>query len=295
MKKIAVMLPCLNEERTIGKVVKDFKDRLPDAEIYVFDNGSTDASAIKAKDAGAHVIEVNRRGKGNVVRSMFRKIDADIYVMTDADDTYPLDNLKEMLQPVESGEADMVVGDRISSSYLVENKRLFHNMGNKLMKTLINWLFNADLHDILSGYRVFSRKFVKSINVKSDGFEIETELTAFALYNKLDIREIIVPYKDREPDNPSKLNTIKDGAKVLKTFVNIFRDYKPFNFFSIFSIGIAICAIVLLVPVFDAYFQTGLVERFPTLIFGCFLLMASLMLFCSGIILQVIINHTKRL
>ena len=291
MERIAVLIPCLNEGKTIGKVVSDFREKLPEANIYVFDNGSTDNTSQKATEAGAIVYKVGKRGKGNVVRSMFRKIDADIYVMTDGDDTYPLSNLDEMMQPVLRGEADMVVGDRLSSTYFTENKRRFHNFGNRLMKSLINKLFNSDLQDILSGYRVFNRRFVKSINIKSDGFEIETEITAFALYHNFDIMEVTVPYKDREPGNPSKLNTIKDGTRVLKTFVKVFRDYKPFKFFSFFSFIIAIVAIVLLVPVFQAYFETGLVERFPTLIFGCFLLIASLLFFLSGIILQVIINH----
>ena len=291
MKKIAVVLPCLNEEKTIGKVVRDFKEKLPDSEIYVFDNNSTDATAKRATEAGAIVITVKRPGKGNVVRNMFRKIDADIYVMTDGDDTYPLSNIEEMIKPVADGEADMVVGDRLSSTYLIENKRNFHNFGNKLMKFLINQLFHSDLKDILSGYRVFNKEFVKAIKIKSDGFEIETELTAFALYNKYDIKEVVVPYKDREADNPSKLNTIKDGYRVLNTYVKIFRNYKPFLFFSLFSTAIGVCAIIFLIPVFYSYFQTGLVERFPTLIFGCFLLMASLLFLCSGIILQVMISQ----
>ena len=291
MKKIAILLPCLNEGKTIGKIVRDFKEKLPNAEIYVFDNASTDDTAKKAKEAGAIVVKVNQRGKGNVVRNMFRKVDADIYIMTDGDDTYSLSNLSEMIQPVLDGETDMVVGDRISSTYLIENKRKFHNFGNKLMKFLINQLFKSNLNDILSGYRVFNREFVKTIKIKSEGFEIETELTAFALYNKFDIKEVVVSYKDRDPDNPSKLNTIRDGYKVLNTYVKIFRNYKPFLFFSLFSTAIAICAIFFLIPVFYSYFQTGLVERFPTLIFGCFLLMASLLFFCSGIILQVIISR----
>ena len=291
MKKIAVLLPCLNEGKTIGKVVKDFKEKLPHADIYVFDNNSTDDSIKRAEENGAHVYKVNKKGKGNVVRSMFRKIDADIYVMTDADDTYPLSNISEMVKPVLDGEADMVVGDRISSTYLKENKRRFHNAGNKLMRFLINQLFKSDLNDILSGYRVFNKDFVKTINIKSEGFEIETELTAFALYNKFDILEVVVPYRDRDADNPSKLNTIKDGIRVLNTYIKIFRNYKPFIFFSLFSIAIAIFALILLIPVFYSYFQTGLVERFPTLIFGCFLLMAALLFLCSGIILQVMISQ----
>lgn len=294
MKKIAILLPCLNEGKTIGKVVRDFKEKLPYADIYVFDNNSTDDSIKRAEENGARVYKVNNKGKGHVVRSMFRKVDADIYVMTDGDDTYPLSNIYEMIKPVLDGDADMVVGDRISSTYLIENKRKFHNFGNKLMKFLINQLFKSNLNDILSGYRVFNKEFVKNISIKSEGFEIETELTAFALYNKFDIQEVVVPYRDRDVDNPSKLNTIKDGIRVLNTYIKIFRDYKPFIFFSLFSAAIAICAIFLLMPVFYSYFQTGLVERFPTLIFGCFLLMASLLFFCSGIILQVMISQKNR-
>lgn len=294
MSRIAVMIPCYNEEKSVGKVVRDFHKKLPNAEIYVFDNNSTDKTCETAKEAGATVINVASKGKGNVVRAMFRKIDADVYIMVDGDDTYPPDNVEDMIQPVIDGEADMVVGDRLSSSYFAENKRRFHNGGNIMMRKFINSLFKSNLHDILSGYRVFSHDFVKSIDLKSSAFEVETELTAFALIHNFQIKEIVVPYKDRDSDNPSKLNTIKDGAKIIKTYLRIIRDYKPSLFFSAIAGVIALSAIILLVPVFNDYFQTGFVDRFPTLIFGCFLLMAALLLFCSGIILQVINNILPR-
>lgn len=295
MSRIAVMIPCYNEEKAVGKVVSDFRKKLPNAEIYVFDNNSSDKTSEIAKESGATVINVPNKGKGNVVRAMFRKVEAEVYIMVDGDDTYPPDNIEAMIQPVIDGEADMVVGDRLSSSYFSENKRRFHNGGNIMMRRFINFLFKSNLHDILSGYRVFSHDFVKSIDLKSSAFEVETELTAFALIHKFDIKEIVVPYKDRESDNPSKLNTLKDGAKIIKTYLRIVRDYKPSIFFSSLAGVIALSAVILLVPVFNDYFQTGLVDRFPTLIFGCFLLIAALLLFCSGIILQVINNILPRL
>ena len=288
------MIPCYNEEKSVGQVVRDFSKKLPNAEIYVFDNNSTDKTSEKARESGATVINVASKGKGNVVRAMFRKIEADVYVMVDGDDTYPPDKIEDMIRPVIDGEADMVVGDRLSSTYFAENKRRFHNGGNIMMRKFINSLFKSNLHDILSGYRVFSHDFVKSIDLKSSAFEVETELTAFALIHNFPIKEIVVPYKDRDPDNPSKLNTIKDGTKIIKTYLRIIRDYKPSLFFSAIAGIIALSAIILLVPVFNAYFQTGFVDRFPTLIFGCFLLIAALLLFCSGIILQVINNILPR-
>lgn len=295
MKEIAVLIPCYNEEKSIQKVISDFKKELPEAKVYVFDNNSTDSTAEVARRAGATVYFVKDKGKGNVVRNMFRKIDADIYVMVDGDDTYPPYNVKELIQPILNDEADMVTGDRLSSSYFTENKRIFHNSGNKIVKYFINQIFNSSLHDILTGYRAFSKRFVKSMPVMSDGFEIETELTVYALHHKFPIKEIVVPYRDRDINNPSKLNTVKDGMRIIATIFGLFRDYKPFVCFSIISFIITVVGIFLLVPVFTEYFQTGLVARFPTLIFGCFLLLGALFLFCSGLILQVISNHNKAL
>lgn len=295
MKEIAVIIPCLNEEHSIKHVVEGFRKELPQARICVFDNNSSDSTSHIAKEAGAEVFFIREQGKGNVVRAMFRMIDADVYVMVDGDNTYPPDNIREMIEPVVSGDADMVIGDRLSSDYFKKNTRRFHNSGNRLIRWLVNRMFKTQLNDILTGYRVFSRRFVKSVFIQSKGFEIETELTALALYHGYPIKEIVVPYKDRERSNPSKLNTLSDGFSILRTLFILFRDFKPFAFFTFCSLLIALVAVIFLTPVFIAYFETGLVERFPTLIFGCFLLIAALLLFCSGIILQVIANHNRLL
>lgn len=293
MNRIVVMIPCLNEAVAISEVISDFKSSLPEAEIYVFDNGSTDCTAEKAREAGAHVINVNRRGKGNVVKSMFKTLDADIYIMVDGDGTYPADNVRNLIRPIEEQRADMVIGDRLSSSYFEENKRLFHNNGNRIVRNLINWIFNADIHDLLSGYRAFSRRFVKSVALQSSGFEIETELTVAAIVNDLNIEEITVPYKDRSAGSNSKLNTISDGILILSTIFKLFRDYKPMLFFSIIAAVLAIIAIGVNIPVVNDYLITGKVDRFPTLFCGGFLLTGALMLFCVGLILQVISNRNK--
>lgn len=290
MKSIAVIIPCFNEERSIPDVIEGFRHALPEARIYVFDNNSTDKTAEIAARCGAETVLVKEKGKGNVVRRMFQLVDADVYVMVDGDDTYPPSNVREIIEPIFSGEADMVLGDRLSSNYFKENKRLFHNFGNRLITILVNRIFKTRLHDILTGYRAFSRRFVKSVFIRSNGFEVETELTAFALQYKFPVAEVIVPYKNRATGNPSKLNTFSDGFYILRTLLIFFRDFKPFAFFSCLAIIIALVGVAFLVPVFVAYFETGLVERFPTLIFGCFLLIASLLLFCSGLILQVITN-----
>lgn len=292
--RIAVLIPCYNEEKTVGNVISDFKTQLPEADVYVYDNNSTDATAAIAKQHGAIVVKEYRQGKGNVVRSMFRDIEADVYIMVDGDDTYPPTNVREMIAPILNGEADMVVGDRLSSTYFAENRRQFHGGGNKFVKWLINSMFNSDIHDILTGYRAFSREFVKSMPVQSRGFEIETELTAYALHFNFLIKEVVVPYRDRPEDSVSKLNTFKDGVRILNTAFALFRDYKPYVFFSSIALVIAIMALVFLIPVFIEYFQTGLVARFPTLIFGCFLLLGALLLFCSGMILQVLTNQNRK-
>lgn len=295
MKKIAVIIPCHNEESTVGKVVDDFHRALPEAEIYVFDNCSTDATTAEALRAGATVISEPRKGKGRVVRSAFRQIDADVYVMVDGDDTYPATNVKELIEPVLNGEADMVAGDRLSSTYFTENKRPFHNTGNRFISWLINMMFNSRIHDVLTGYRAFSREFVKSIPVQSKGFEIETELTAHALNFDYKVKEVVVPYQDRKADSHSKLNTISDGARIIGTAFSLFRDYKPMLFFATIASIIAVVGIVMLIPVFIDYFRTGLVARFPTLIFGCFLLLSAVMMTCAGLILQVITNQNRKL
>lgn len=295
MKKIAIIIPCHNEQNTVGKVVRDFKNQVPEADIYVYDNCSTDDTALIARSAGATVLHEKRKGKGRVIRTAFRNIDADVYVIVDGDDTYSASNVAELIAPVVEGEADMVIGDRLSSSYFTENKRPLHNSGNRFMRWLINRMFHADLHDVLTGYRAFSRNFVKNASLQSDGFEIETEITAHALHFDYIVKEVIVPYKDRIPESRSKLNTVADGAQIVKTALRLFRDYRPMLFFSTISVAIAIVAIIMLVPVFVAYFNTGLVERFPTLIFGCFLLLGAVMLGCSGLILQVITNQNRKI
>lgn len=293
MKKIAVLIPCYNEENTIAQVILDFNKELPEAEIYVFDNNSTDNSALMAESNGAFVIKEPRQGKGNVVRSMFSKIDADIYVMVDADGTYPPFNVRELIAPVISGEADMVIGDRLSSTYFTENKRPFHNLGNRLVRQLINKLFKSDIHDVLTGYRAFNRNFVKSIAIQSTGFEIETELTVNALYYNFKVKEVVIPYVDRKTGSESKLNTFNDGLRIISTIFKLFRDYNPFLFFSSIAIVLAVIAIGFNIPVLIDYFHTGLVERFPTLFCGGFMMIAALLFFCAGMILQVISNQNK--
>lgn len=295
MKKIAVIIPCHNEESTVGRVVTDFQGALPGADIYVYDNCSNDRTAEAARQAGAIVISEPRKGKGRVVRRAFRDVEADVYVMVDGDDTYPATNAEEMVGPVVSGEVDMVVGDRLSSTYFTENKRPLHNSGNRFIRWLINRMFRSRIHDVLTGYRVFSREFVKSIPVQSRGFEIETELTAHALNFDYRIKEVVVPYRDRPAESHSKLNTLGDGWRIIKTAFSLFRDYRPMLFFTTISALVALIAVGMLVPVFAAYFRTGLVERFPTLIFGCFLLLAAVMLGCSGLILQVLTNQNRKL
>ncbi len=293
MKKIAVLIPCYNEEKTIAQVILDFHKELPDADIYVFDNNSTDNSALIAESNGAIVIKEHRQGKGNVVRSMFYKIDADIYVMVDGDGTYPPSNVKELIAPIIAGDADMVIGDRLSSSYFTENKRPFHNFGNRLVRQLINRLFKSDIHDVLTGYRAFNRNFVKSIAIQSTGFEIETELTVNALYYNFKVKEVIIPYVDRTTGSESKLNTFNDGIRILSTIFKLFRDYKPFVFFSTIAAVMAVIAIGFNIPVLIDYFHTGLVERFPTLFCGGFLMIAALLFLCAGMILQVLSNQNK--
>lgn len=292
---VAVLLPCYNEALTIAKVVSDFRKALPGATIYVYDNNSTDGTAEVARQAGAVVKTEFRQGKGNVVRSMFSDIDADVYVMADGDDTYPADEAAALIEPVVSRRADMAVGDRLSSTYFSENKRRFHGGGNLLVRWLINKLYGAEIHDVLSGYRAFSRDFVKNMPVMSKGFEIETELTMFALDGNYLIKEVPVTYRDRPENSESKLNTVKDGIRILRTIFTLFRDYRPLLFFSVVAAILAVIGIVMLIPVFIDYFRTGLVERFPTLIFGCFVLLASIMFFSVGLVLEVITNQNRKL
>ena len=292
--KTAVLIPCYNEATSIEKVINDFKQQLPDATIYVYDNNSTDNTADIARRAGAVVKHEFRQGKGNVVRSMFRDIDADCYLMVDGDDTYPAENAKEMCQLVEEG-ADMVIGDRLSSTYFTENKRPFHNDGNRLVRFLINKIFNNNIHDIMTGYHALSHTFVKNFPIISRNFEIETEMTIHALDKNFLIRELKINYRDRQEGSVSKLNTYLDGMKVVSTIFMMFRDYRPLKFFTIISALLLLIAIAMFVPVFIEYMQTGLVPRFPTLIVSGFIGIASLLTFFCGVVLEVITKKHKQL
>ena len=294
-KKIAVLIPCYNEAKTIEKVVKDYKSVLPNADRYVYDNNSNDKTDETAKKTGAIVRYEYRQGKGNVIRTMFREIDADCYLMIDGDDTYPKENAKEMCDLVLQGKADMVIGDRLSSTYFTENKRPFHNLGNKTVRFLINKLFKNNIKDVMTGYRAFSYEFVKSFPVLSKGFEIETEMTIHAVDKNFKLIEVPVTYRDRPEGSVSKLNTYSDGFKVLKTIASLFKEYKPASFFNIISIICLIIALILGVPVVIEYFNTGLVPRFPTLIVAGIALLVALLLCITGIILQVIVKKHKQL
>lgn len=294
-KKIAVLIPCYNESKTIEKVVKDYKKVLPDADIYVYDNNSKDNTDEIAKKAGAIVRYEYRQGKGNVIRTMFREIDADCYLMIDGDDTYPAEDAKTMCDLVLTGRADMVIGDRLSSTYFTENKRPFHNFGNRIVRLLINKLFNNNVKDIMTGYRAFSYDFVKGFPVLSKGFEIETEMTIHSVDKNYKLVEIPVSYRDRPEGSVSKLNTYKDGFKVLKTIAMLFKEYKPAFFFNIFASIFLIASIALACPPFIEYFKTGLVEKFPSLIVAGVFLTISLLLWICGIILQVIAKKHKQL
>lgn len=293
MDKIAVIIPCYNEEKTINDVVKDFKKCLPSAAIYVYDNNSTDRTAEIAKKAGAIVKRERRQGKGNVVRSMFRDIEAKCYLMVDGDGTYPADAAEKMCKMVLSEGADMVIGDRLSSTYFKENKRPFHNIGNRTVRLLINMIFRSHVKDIMTGYRAFSRDFVKTYPVLSKGFEIETEMTIHALDKNFYIQEMPVNYRDRQEGSESKLNTVSDGIKVIFTIVRLFEEYRPMLFFGIVSFLLFLISLILAIPVFAEYFDTGLVMRFPTLIFAGFLLIIGVMTLVCGIILQVVVRKHR--
>lgn len=295
MKQIAVLIPCYNEEQTIGKVVADFKKALPEASIYVYDNNSTDNTIACAESAGAIVRKEYRQGKGNVIRSMFRNIQADCYLITDGDDTYPADYAREMADLILNNEADMVIGDRLSSTYYTENKRPFHNFGNKLVKGLINRLFKSDVKDIMTGYRAFSYQFVKTFPVLSKGFEIETEMTIHALDKNLLIRKVEINYKDRPEGSVSKLNTYKDGYKVLRTIFTLYKEYKPMAFFGWLALLLFILAIILFIPILIDFFETGLVPRFPTLIVSGIIFLCALQSFFSGLILDVVVKKHRQL
>ena len=294
-KKIAVLIPCYNESQTIAKVVTDFKSILPDAEIYVYDNNSKDGTDEIAKANGAIVRYEYQQGKGNVVRSMFRDIDADCYILVDGDDTYPAEHAVEMVEWVLEKNVDMVIGDRLSTTYFKENKRKFHSFGNKIVRDLINGIFKGNVTDIMTGYRAFSPVFVKSFPVISKGFEIETEMTIYALDKNIYIKELPIEYRDRPEGSESKLNTISDGMKVLKMILQLFREYKPLGFFSWIAVFLGFWGVGLFIPVFIDYLNTGLVDRFPTLIVAGFLVVAGLLFWMCGVILQVVVKKHKQL
>ena len=294
MDKIAVLIPCYNEEKTIEKVVRDFRTQLPEAVIYVYDNNSSDRTAELAEKAGAVVRHEYQQGKGNVIRRMFREIDAECYVMTDGDDTYPAESARELCDRVLKHQADMVVGDRLSSTYFTENTRPFHNLGNRSVRFFINTLFDNNIRDVMTGYRAFSYEFVKTFPDLSRGFEIETEMTVHAVKQNMQVDNVIIQYRDRPQGSESKLNTYSDGFKVLKTIFNMFRNNRPFAFFGWLALILAVIAIAIQVPVFTAYLQTGLVERFPTLIVGGFLMLGALLSLFAGLILETLDKQNRR-
>lgn len=286
MNTIAVLIPCYNESRTIAKVVSDFKTALPEAEIYVYDNNSTDDTADIARKAGAIVRHEYKQGKGNVIRRMFMEIDADCYLMVDGDDTYPAESAREMVDAVLTRQADMVIGDRLSSTYFTENKRLFHNSGNTIVKKSINTLFGSNITDIMTGYRAFGYRFVKTFPVLSEGFEIETEMTIHAIDKNMQIENVVVQYRDRPEGSQSKLNTVGDGIKVLFTIVKFFRIYKPFRFFAGLALLLTVISLLFFIPVFVDFLQTRYVEKVPTVVVCCFVFMAAIQSFFAGMILD---------
>lgn len=292
--EIAILIPCYNESKTIKKVIEDFKLALPEAKIYVYDNNSDDDTGNIAQKAGAIVRYEYKQGKGNVIRSMFRDIDADCYLMIDGDDTYPAEHAREMVNVILEEKAEMAIGDRLSSTYFEENKRPFHNVGNKVVRGLINFFFKNNVRDIMTGYRAFSYGFVKTFPVLSKGFEIETEMTIHALDKNMGIENVIVTYRDRPDGSESKLNTYSDGFKVLKTIGRLFKNYKPFYFLGLVSLILSVIGVILIIPVLISYFDTGMVERFPTLIVSGFLFLAAVISFFSGIILDVVIQGQKQ-
>lgn len=290
MDKVAVLIPCFNEEITIGKVVADAKKYLPGATIYVYDNNSTDKTFETAKKAGAIVRKEPRQGKGNVVRTMFREVDADVYIMVDGDDTYGLESAPEMVRRVKEG-ADMVIGDRLSGAYYEENKRAFHSFGNDLVRFQVNSLFHSHIKDIMTGYRAFSYRFVKTFPARSKGFEIETEMTVHAADKNMVLSTMKIDYRDRPKGSYSKLHTFRDGMKVLYTIGDLFRKYRPIAFYGILSLIFAGLGIGFFIPVFLDYLSTRAVERFPTLIVCCFSMLIAVLCLFSGFLFSTLRNQ----
>lgn len=294
MDKIAILIPCYNESKTIKKVVTDFKRELPEATIYVYDNNSSDGTDEIARNAGAVVRYEYQQGKGNVIRRMFAEVDADCYVMADGDDTYPANQVREMVNKVLDRQVDMVVGDRLSSTYFEENKRPFHNLGNSLVRGSINTLFKNDIKDIMTGYRAFSYRFVKTFPVLSKGFEIETEMSIHAIDKNMFVENVVIEYKDRPEGSESKLNTYSDGFKVLKTIARLFRTYRPMGYFGMISLLLLVLAAVFFIPIVITYAKTGLVPNFPTMIVCGFVTLASIQSFFAGLILKTIYQKNRQ-
>ncbi len=294
MDKIAVLIPCYNEGKTIRKVVTDAKNALPEATVYVYDNNSSDDTVSEATAAGAIVRHEYMQGKGNVIRRMFREIDAMCYVMVDGDDTYPMEFAPQMVDKVLNHNSDMVVGDRLSSTYFTENKRPFHNFGNALVRAAINSLFDCNIKDIMTGFRAFSYGFAKTFPVLSKGFEIETEMTIFSVFNNMQIDNVVVEYRDRPEGSSSKLNTYSDGIKVIGTIIRLFRDYKPAGFFSIVAVILALLSLGFFIPVFVSFVETGVVMKFPTLIVCGFVMIGAVLSFFTGLILNHMAVQNRR-
>lgn len=294
MDKIAVLIPCYNEEKTIRKVIADWKNSLPEAQVYVYDNNSTDNTVRFAEQGGAVIGYEPKQGKGNVIRRMFREIDAHCYILVDGDDTYPAESGSEMVNAVLARNIDMVIGDRLTSTYFKENKRAFHNFGNTLVRKIINSLFQTDIKDIMTGCRAMSYQFVKSFPVLSQGFEIETEMTIHAVERNMSIENIVITYRDRPEGSESKLNTFTDGTKVICTIGRLYKNYRPFACFGILSAVLALIAFVFFIPVFITYLQTGLVPNFPTLIVSGFTALAAIISFFAGLILSTIVEKDRQ-
>ena len=292
--KIAVLIPCYNESKSIAKVVKDAKEALPEATIYVYDNNSTDGTDEIARQAGAIVRYERQQGKGNVIRSMFRDIDAQCYIMLDGDDTYPAEFAPEMCRKVLEEGVDMVVGDRLSSTYFTENKRPFHNFGNTIVRAFINHLFRSDIKDIMTGYRAMSYEFVKTFPILSKNFEIETEMTIHAIDKKMHVENVVVDYRDRQEGSVSKLNTYSDGFKVLKTIFRMYKDYKPLQFFSTIAAVLFVLGAAFFVPILTKYIRTGTVTKMPSLIVICFVILTAIVCWFSGIILSTLVQQHKQ-
>lgn len=294
MDKIAILIPCYNEEKTVEKVIKDFRKCLPDAVIYVYDNNSSDKTAEIAEKAGAVVRHEYAQGKGNVIRRMFRDIDAQCYIMTDGDDTYPAEYADQMAKLVLDKKVDMVVGDRLSSTYYIENKRLFHNFGNSIVRKSINMLFHNDIKDIMTGYRAFSYEFAKTFPVLSEGFEIETEMSIHAVDKNMYVENVVIEYRDRPEGSESKLNTYSDGFKVIGTIIKLYRTYRPLKFFGSIAMILAVLSVLFVVPIIKNYVATGKVPQYPTLIVCGFTMIAAIQAFFAGLQLQTIVQHKRQ-